>query len=104
MDQHRTLTYDCVTEIADYTLNVNHTITALPPTSLPSQQGQGETITTDICLPVFQLCQDDIAEDDEDFTISFSSPDSDVTLLQNNFTVTIIDDDSKKRRKILILC
>ena len=89
-----------ISEVVDYTLNGNHT---LQPPSPVNGGGLGGGVGSDEhCLPVFQLCEDDIAEDNETFSISLSSPDppdspnSPVSLLHNNFTVTIIDDDSKK--------
>ena len=83
-----------ISEVVDYTLNGNHT---LQPPSPVNGGGLGGGVGSDEhCLPVFQLCEDDIAEDNETFSISLSSPDPPVSLLHNNFTVTIIDDDSKK--------
>ena len=79
----------------DYTLNGNHTLQPPPGGGAP---------TDEHCLPVFQLCQDDVPEDDETLTVAISSTNPLVSLLQNNFTVTIIDDDSKKQRKAIYYC
>ena len=77
-------------EGVDYTLIANHTL------QLPPLGGSGP-LPSEHCLPVFQLCEDSIPEDDENFTISLTSPNTPALMLQKNFTVHIIDDDSKKQ-------
>ena len=73
----------------DYTLSSNHTL------ELPFPLMTGTTIASEQCFSVFQLCEDDIPENNESFTISVSTPNTPSVFHQNNFTVTIIDNDRK---------
>ncbi|CAI8019496.1 hypothetical protein GBAR_LOCUS11718 [Geodia barretti] len=75
------------TEGVDYTLSSNHTL------ELPFPLMTGTTIASEQCFSVFQLCEDDIPENNESFTISVSTPNTPSVFHQNNFTVTIIDND-----------
>lgn len=79
-----------IPEGTDYTLISNHTL------QLPQQLPPGRTVTSEHCFPVFQLCEDEIPEDNENFTISVSAPHTASYIPRRNFTVTIVDDDGKK--------
>ena len=77
------------TEGVDYTLSSNHTL------ELPFPLLTG---TSEQCFPVFQLCEDDVPENNESFTISVSVPPNTPSVFQQkNFTVTIIDNDRKNQ-------
>ena len=51
---------------------------------------------TERCLNIL-IMDDDILENNESFTVTFTNPDSEITLGRTTTVITIIDDDSNAR-------
>ena len=79
----------------DYTLTANQTIE--PDDCLDN----GVFFTC--CVPVFQVCDDNVPEDDENVTITVSSTSLFVYWIDSTFTIVITDDD-RKRVKYIVAC